>query len=101
MKRDEHLHVLHTAPQARLDRVGIPAEDVHDEGPAQAGEDGPGPGLDLRACGGGEEGMCQGGRGAGCGEGGGGGAGAGSVGLDGEFGEGEHDAGEDVDDDLE
>jgi hypothetical protein len=57
LKNRAHLHILHTAPQARLNRVGIPAEDVHDEGPAKAGEDRPGASLDLGACGGGEEGV--------------------------------------------
>lgn len=78
-----HLHVNHAAPQTRYQGVRVPAENVHDESPAQTGEDGPGVVGDLGAGFGADEGGERV-----------------HVGLDGEFGEGEHHACEHVDDDL-
>lgn len=78
-----NLHVYHAAPQTRYQGIGVPAEDVHDEGPSHAGEDGPCVIGDLGAGFRGDEGGERM-----------------HVGLDGEFGEGEHHTREDVDDDL-
>lgn len=74
---------MHTAPQTRGKGIRVPAENVHDGGPGHAGEDGP---CVVGDCGAGF-GSDEGGEGV-------------HVGLDGELGEGEHHAREDVDDDL-
>ena len=35
------IHVGHATFQATLDRLRMPAENIHDEGPAQTGKEGP------------------------------------------------------------
>lgn len=64
-----NIHVLHAAPQTRLNAFRLPPENVHDKSPAQAGKDGPCILLDLGLCFGGEslgeEGWGRGGAGHG------------------------------------
>ena len=76
-------HVDHATPQTGCQGFWVPPEKIHDEGPAQTGKDRPGIVGDLGAGFGGDEG----------GE-------WVHIGLDGEFGEGEHNASEDIDDNL-
>jgi len=74
--------VVHAAAQAGLQVLGVVAEQIHDHGPRDGSEDGPGVVGDAAG-----EGLARDHRQAG-------------AGRDGYPGEGEDDAGEDVDDDL-
>src|SRR5690349_6210550 len=85
------IDVGHAAAQAALQVLGVPAEEPHDETPAAGGEDGPGVlgdgfadalAADYRQA------RVPAARPVGAGR------------ADGELGEGQDDAGEDVDDDL-
>lgn len=74
--------VAHAAAQTGLQLLAVVAEEVHNKSPAGGGEDGPGVVADGRGPPGlGDEGQAV-------------------AGLDGDAGEGEDDAREDVDDDL-
>lgn len=84
IRQRDDIHIDHTTPQARRQGLRVPSENIHDKGPAAAGECGPGVIVNLGPGFGGEE------RGEGV-----------HVGFDSEFAEGQHHASEDVDDNLE
>jgi hypothetical protein len=75
-----YINIIHAIPQARLDALGVPAEDIHDARPTQRREHGPGVVFNLVR----ELGVCDD---------------AGSR-LDGQFGERETHAREYVNDNL-
>lgn len=76
-------HVDHATPQTGRQGLRVPSEKIHDECPAETGKGRPGIVGDLGAGFGGDEGGERV-----------------HVRFDGEFGEGEHNAGEDIDDNL-
>ena len=41
-RKEEDVHVFHTAPQTRLNRIGVPAIYPHDKRPAQTRKNRPG-----------------------------------------------------------